>query len=61
MRIELSPEEHEVLIALLETASRDRQHQVHHSHSRDFRRRLERETEVIDTLRARLASVMSTS
>jgi hypothetical protein len=61
MRLELTVEEHEILEALLEAASRDRQRQIHHSHSRDYRRRLERETEVIDALRARLAHVPSAS
>ena len=61
MRLELTVEEHEILVALLETASRDRQRQIHHSHSRDYRRRLERETDLIDTLRARLAVVIGAS
>lgn len=61
MRLELTAEEHEILIALLETASRNRQHQIHHSHSRDYRRRLERESEVIDSLRERLANAVGAS
>jgi len=58
MRLELTAEEQEVLVALLESASRDRQRQIHHSHSRDYRRRLERETELIDALRARLVNTV---
>lgn len=57
MRLELTTPECEVLEALLEAASRERQHQIHHSHSRDYRRRLEHETELIESLRSRLASL----
>jgi hypothetical protein len=54
MRLELTVEEAVLLDALLEAAMRERQHQVHHARSRDYRRHLERETELMDSLRAKL-------
>jgi hypothetical protein len=54
MRLELTVEEVEVLDALLEATLRERQHQIHHSDSRDYRRHLEREAELMDALRAKL-------
>jgi hypothetical protein len=56
MRIELTVEEAELLNALLEATVRERQHQIHHSHYRDYRRHLERESELMDSLRAKLAA-----
>jgi hypothetical protein len=55
MRLELTAEEAELLDALLEATVRKRQHQAHHSYSRDYRDRLEWETELLDSLRAKLA------
>jgi len=55
MRLELTAEESELLVALLEAAARDRQRQIHHSDSRVFRHRLEHESEMIDALSRRLA------
>jgi hypothetical protein len=59
MRLDLTVEELEILRALLDAASREHQHEIHHTDSREFRSRLERETEVIEALRARLASAPS--
>ena len=55
MRIELTAREAEVLDALLDAALRERLHQVHHADSRDYRKRLETEVELIESLRAKLA------
>jgi len=54
MQLELTVEQADLLDALLEATIRERQHQVHHAHSRDYRRRLEREVELMDSLRAQL-------
>ncbi len=51
---QLTVEEAEMLDALLEATVRERQHQIHHSHSRDYRTHLEREAELMDALRAKL-------
>ncbi len=55
MRIELTAQEAEVLDALLDAVLRERLHQVHHSDSREYRKRLEKEVELIESLRAKLA------
>ena len=55
MRIELTAQEAEVLDALLDAVLRERLHQVHHADSRDYRKRLEKEVELIESLRAKLA------
>jgi len=55
MRLELSPQEAELLDAVLEAVLRERLHQVRHSDSRDYRKRLEGEVEIIESLRNRLA------
>jgi hypothetical protein len=57
MRIELTAQEAEMLLALLDAAVRERHHQVHHSDSRDYRKRLERDLELIESVRAKLAGV----
>jgi len=55
MRLELSAQEAELLDAVLESVLRERLHQVPHSDSRDYRKRLEGEVEIIESLRNRLA------
>jgi hypothetical protein len=55
MRLDLSVQEAELLDALLDAVVRDRQREIHHTDSREYRKRLERETELIDSLRAKLA------
>lgn len=55
MRLEFTLQEAELLDSLLEAVLRERLHQVHHSDSREFRKRLEREVELIESMRARLA------
>lgn len=54
MRLELTVEEAELLDAGLEATERERQCQIHHAHSHDYRRSLEREVELMDSLRAKL-------
>ena len=48
MRLDLTVEEAGLLDALLEATVRERQHQIHHSHSRDYRKRLERDAELME-------------
>lgn len=55
MRLDLTVQEAELLDLLLEAVLRERHHQVHHADSSDYRRRLEKEIESIESLRARLA------
>ena len=56
MRFDLTLQEAEVLDAVLDAALRDRLHQVHHTDSREYRKRLEREVELIESLREKLAA-----
>ena len=55
MLLDLSPREAEILEALLGAVLSERLHQIHHAHSRDYRKLLENEAELIEGIRTRLS------
>jgi hypothetical protein len=55
MWIDLTAEEARVLETVLDSVLRERHHQVHHADSRDYRVLLEKEMDVIESLRTKLA------
>ena len=56
MRLDLTAQEAEVLETLLDAALRKRPHEIHHTDSRDYRKRLLAEMEVLESLRAKVMS-----
>ena len=59
MGLDLNPRETEILDEVLQAALTERLHQIHHAHSRDYRKRLEREVDLIEGVRARLPTPRS--
>jgi hypothetical protein len=56
MNIEITPEEREVLVELLEAVSREQIHQLHHTASNDYRRLLRKRLEIIERLTAKFTA-----
>ena len=56
MKLELTPSEVELLDTLLDTAGRERQRQIHHAQSHEYRNRLERDAELMEAIRSKLAA-----
>jgi hypothetical protein len=56
MRLEITAPEAELLETLLDAALRGRLHEIHHTDSRDYRKRLQKETELIESLTAKLSA-----
>jgi hypothetical protein len=60
MQIDLTATELEMLESVLEAALRERLRQIHHADSREYRKRLENETDVLIGLKAKVARHFST-
>lgn len=54
LQLELTPEEREYLVGLLESARGDARAQVHHSRTHEFRDRMRHEAKLIEGLLAKL-------
>ena len=54
MRLDLTVHEAELLERLLDAVTLRRRHELHHTDSREFRKLLHEEVELIDSIRAKL-------
>jgi hypothetical protein len=61
MQIDFSATELDMLESVLEAALRERLRQIHHADSREYRRRLENETDALIGIKAKVARHFSTS